>query len=210
MTTSLLLLAPVIAALKSSVGTAVAGRFKAADDADWKRALAAALQDMQFKRPNTRAGTVQLHALQAAYPVPYPDFAALKVHMWADPARTPPPWEPGYPGAVPRVDAQFDGATWTLVFSPAPTMRQISAWGGEFAFWYFGRHVLSDVPGNSTLTDADQPLLLLRAQAELMREMAMQNVALPVTVRDGYSGTPRNGTPAALFEVLLAQFREAR
>ena len=43
-----------------------------------------------------------------------------------------------------------------------------------------------------------------------MRELAMRNVVTPQAMRDGYSSTPRNGTPAALYEALLAEFKGAR
>lgn len=89
-------------------------------------------------------------------------------------------------------------------------MVQLSVWGATFRFWYFAQHVLSEAPGLTTINPSDRGLLLLRAQAEAMRELAMRNVIKPQAMRDGYSSTPRNGTPAALFETLLAEFKEAR
>ena len=50
----------------------------------------------------------------------------------------------------------------------------------------------------------------VRAQAEAMRELAMRNVVKPQQMRDGYTSMPRNGTPAALFETLLAEFKGVR
>lgn len=205
-----MLLSALVEDLKSSLGSTVAGKFTGPGEADLKRLLGAALADMEWKRPITQLGTVQLHALQTRYAVPATDFAALKTHLWASPARTPMPWNDGYPGAAPRVSAQWNGAAWWLEFSPAPTPRQIAVWGAEFQFWYFARHVLSDEPGQTTVAEADRGLLILRAQAEAMRELAMRNVATTTQMRDGYTGTPRNGTPAALFQVLLEEFKGAR
>lgn len=195
--------------LKASL-TEAAKKFRAADDADFKRLIQRALLDMQAKRPITQIGEVGLFAHQARYRVLAEDFAQLKMHTWADPALTPPPWEASYPGAVPRVAAAWDGAAWWLEFSPAPTPRQIAAWGAVFRFWYFARHQLGEAGEPSTLGEDDRGLVLLRAQAEAMREMAMRNVVMPQEMRDGYSGTARNGQPAALFQVLMDEFNRAR
>ena len=204
-----MLLSALVADFKASLGGAVE-QFRAPDDGDFKRLLGIALSDMQAKRPITKPGEVGLFALQPRYAVVAPDFAALKTHMWADPASTPKPWEPGYPGAVPRVSTQWDGVAWWLVFEPAPTMVQINVWGAVFRFWYFAQHLLSETPGLTTINPSDRGLLLLRAQAEAMRELAMRNVIKPQAMRDGYSSTPRNGTPSALFEALMAEFKGAR
>jgi hypothetical protein len=202
-------LSALVADFKASLGDPAA-QFRAPADADFQRMLKVALLDLQVKRPATKPGQIELFPLQARYAVAYPDFAALKLHQWADPASTPKPWDAAYPGAVPRVAAQWDGLAWWLEFSPAPTVRQLQVWGTDFRFWYFAAHDLSDTPGATTVNPSDRGLLLLRAQAEAMRELAMRNVVKPVQMRDGYSGTPRNGSPAALFETLLAEFKGAR
>ena len=51
---------------------------------------------------------------------------------------------------------------------------------------------------------------LLRAQVEAWRELMLRNMTKVVQMRDGYSGTPRNATPAAMYELLHKQFMEAR
>ena len=58
-----------------------------------------------------------------------------------------------------------------------------------------------------TVTDADEDLLLLRAQVEAMRELAARGITKPVTLRDGQSQGPRNGTPASMQGQLLAEFK---
>jgi hypothetical protein len=170
-----MLLSALVADFKASLNDAAA-QFRAPADADFARLLGVALLDMQAKRPVTKLGQVTLFPLQARYAVTNEDFAALKVHQWADPASTPKPWDPCYPGAVPRVAAQWGGASWWLEFSPAPTPRQLAVWGSEFRFWYFARHVLSETAGQTTVNPADRGLLLLRAQAEALRELAMRIV----------------------------------
>ena len=165
---------------------------------------------MQFKRPLTQIGAVELRAGVPAYSLAnYPDFAAYKTHLWG--GCMPKPWEAGYPGALPRVEAMQDEEKhWWLQFNPAPTWKHVGSLGATFRFWYFGRHVLSSNAEETTIDPADRGLLILRAQAEAMRQMAIRNSGKPVSMRDGVSGMPRNSTPEALHKSLLAAFREAR
>jgi hypothetical protein len=199
----------LIADLQRSLNDA-AGAFNTAGEADWRRFLSVALVAMQTKRPRTLLGAVTLVAEEVRYPLALPEFAQYKTHVWG--ARAIRPWLPAYPGALPRVAAvQEGGGTWALMFDPAPTAAHINAYGATFRFWYYGTHSLGlDDAAQSTLAPADRPLLLLRAQAEAMRELSMRNSNKPVTVRDGFSGTPRNSTPAALFQVLLQEFEAAK
>lgn len=196
--------ADIVSDLKRSVGDA-ASPFTDPNDGDWKRFVAVALVAMQDKRPRTLLGSMQLVAEQMQYAVTAPDFAQYKTHVWG--TRPVRPWDRCYPGALPRVAAVHDAAGWTLAFDPAPTAAHINAYGAEFRYWYFGTHVLGNTP---TLAQADRPLLLLRAQAEVMRELSMRNVNKPVALRDGYSGQPRNSTPAALYDQLLREFAAAK
>ena len=114
--------------------------------------------------------------------------------------RSPKPWEKTWCGPFPRVTAG-DGR---LYLTPAPTAQQVAVLGREFRFFYFAGLVVS--PTESTVQEADRGLLILRAQAEAMRELAMRSVTRPVATRDGYSGTPREGSPAVLAREFLAEF----
>ena len=185
--------------------------FSASDFGDFKRFLVLALADMAWKRPVTRLGQITLVAGEPRYELTaYPDLSNYKTHLWDKPAGYPQPWEPGYPGALPRVSMVRDGAASFLAFDPAPSEAHVAARGRVFKFWYFGLHVIGTDAADTTVAPQDRGLLLLRAQAEAMRELTMRNVAKPVQLRDGLSGTPRNSTPAALYEALLQQFLEAR
>lgn len=203
--------ASLVADLKASLHDS--GKvFLAADDGDFKRFLAQALPDLSVKRPVTRSGAIALEADVDRYPLALAlgDFSSYKTHSWADMTRAPRMWEPGYPGAVPRVHAQFDGEAWALVFTPAPSATQLAVFGNLFRFWYFARHLIGETSADTTVNPLDRGLLLLRAQVEALREIAIRNASKPVSMRDGMSGTPRNATPAALAEQLLGMFREAR
>lgn len=198
----------LVADLKASLHDSAAV-FRSALDADFKRFIAQALPDMQFKRPITRLGAVALAEGEGRYAMPVGDFAAWKTSLWGGNTRLR-PWEPGFPGAVPRVYATWDGAAWWVELETAPTPTQLTAWTRDLSFWYFARHVVSDDANATTVNALDRGLLLLRAQVEAMRELTVRNAAKPVQLRDGLSGTPRNSTPAALYQALLDAFREAK
>lgn len=199
----------LVADLKASLGDA--GKvFTAPADADYVRFLAVALEAMQAKRPRTLLGQVTITADEPRVPIAPADFVAYKTHVWG--GRAPRPWDPNYPGALPRVTAVNEGNAWALMFDPPPTSRHVAVYGSTFRYWYFGAHRLGvgNDDAGTTIAPADRALLVLRAQAEAMRELAMRNVNKPVTLRDGFSGTPRNSTPSALFQALLKEWEDAR
>lgn len=199
----------LVADLKASLHDAVS-TFKAAADADFVRLLGVAATAMQTKRPRTLLGTVTLQAGVDVYALPQQiadSLASYKTHAWAQAAVKP--WDPAYPGAVPRVCVEGQPGAWQLVFDPAPTALQLNAWGSAFRFWYFAVHTVDATAANTTIAPADRGLLLLRAQAEAMRELSMNSANKAVQVRDGFSGGARNSTPAALYEALLREWKEA-
>jgi hypothetical protein len=205
--------ADLVASLKSSLHDA-AKVFEGsgpAVDVEFERFLLQALPDMQHKRPSTRLGSVQLEANFARVPVGAgnPDFAAFKVSNWGDNC-TIKPWEPSYPGILPRVSAEFAQQQWWLAFDKAPTARQIAVHGATFGFWYYASHTLGTLAADTSVNPQDRGLLILRAQVEAMRELSIRNAAKPVQLRDGLSGAPRNSTAAALTDSLMRTFVEAR
>lgn len=202
-------LASLVADLKASLFDA-ASVFTGEDDADFKRFLAQALPDLQWKRPLTKLGQVTLVAGTASYVLADADFAALKMDLWRDVGKLPRPWEPGYPGALPRITAAQGAAGWELLFDPAPTALMLTWLSTTCRFYYFAQHAIGTAAADTTIAEADRGLLLLRAQAEAMLALAIRNAGKPVQLRDGLSGTPRNSTPAALHQVLLQLFMEAR
>ncbi len=65
---------------------------------------------------------------------------------------------------------------------------------------------MATTDSDTTVPDEHRGLLLLRAQAEAMQELAARNIAKPVQLRDGQGGAPRNGVPAALHAQLMDAF----
>jgi hypothetical protein len=177
--------------------------FTAAADADFIRHLGAAALALARPRPRTLLGELTLVADQPGYAAPS-DFHAFKTGLWG--STTARPWEKSWPGRIPVARAvEVDGAI-EIHLDPAPTSAQIALLGSAYKFYYFAKHSISTTAASTTVRPGDRGLLLLRAQAEAMKEMALRNIKKPVQLRDGLASAPRNGTPAALFESLLALF----
>lgn len=195
----------LVADLKASLQDA-ANVFTAAADADFVRHLDKAALDFGRVRPLMLEGTLTLESGVATYDAPAVARSFVS-ESWTD--ACPNQWDDGYPGRLPAVAVIGVGAARKLHFSPAPSARHLAAFGASFAYLYEAFHSISDTAASTTITAGDRGLLLLRAQAEAMRELAMRNVGKPVQMRDGYTGTPRNGTPAALWQSLMQEFEGA-
>lgn len=182
--------------------------FTAAADADFIRHLVIAALAFGRKRPRTLLGTLTLVADQDSYALPA-DFVSFKSDLWGIGARKYQPWETNYPGRLPDVSVSGDVGAQTIYLSPAPTAFQIGVLGSAYKFYYYAAHSISATAASTTIQPADRGLLLLRAQAEAMKEMAMRNIMKPAMLRDGLSNGPRNGTPSALFDILMQLFEGA-
>lgn len=201
--------ADLVADLKATLHDAAKPFEVDGDDSAFERFLANALPDLGIKRPLTRLGQVSLVAGEPRYALStLTDFSSYKTDQWGAERQLPKPWDPCYPGARPRVYAVKEPTGWLLVFDPAPTALHIGVLGGTFKFWYFARHSIGADAADTTVSEQDRGLLLLRAQVEAMRELAIHQANKPVRMNDGISGMPRNSTPAALHATLLQLFRE--
>lgn len=203
--------ADLVSDLKASLQDA-ASVFTGAGDSDLKRHLAAAALAFHCKRPRTLVGTLTLVADQAQYAAPA-DLAAIKSSLWGiTPKPRAQPWEKAWPGRLPDVrlvETASSPITRKLELLPPPSAHQIAVLGAEFKFWYYGKHAIDADAAKTSVMPADRGLLILRAQAEAMRELAIRGSKKPVALRDGYSGTPRNATPSYLFETLMKEFEGA-
>lgn len=198
--------AELIADLATSLSD-VAEIFTGDDGANFRRHLDAAAGDMGRIRPRTLLGSVTLVAGQDVYTAPA-DIAAFKSSLWGV-ARTVRPWDKEWTGPLPDSWLVISGNVRELHLSPAPTSHQISILGAVYRFYYYATYSVADDAAHTTVAQEDRGLLLLRAQAEAMRELAIRNTSKPVSMRDGISGGTRNGTPTYLFEALMKEF-EAR
>ena len=175
-----------------------------ADPEDFDRCLDVAVADLATAGGSgaacTMAATLTLVAGQAEYAAPA-DFLRFKMALWGTSTPTK-PWDKAHPGRLPDV-SHCEGA---LILVPAPTALQIALLGSDYRFFYFAVPVLADGAGATTLPASQRGLLLLRAQAECCRELALRNITKPVALRDGISNGPRNGHPAVLYKQLLDEF----
>lgn len=199
--------ADLVADLKASLHDA-ASVFTAAADADFTRLLNLAASALGFKRPRRLQGSLTLVADTPDYAAPA-GMLYLIADQWGTPSLVPPPWEPTYPGALPRVSLIELAGVQTLLFSPPPNAQHIAALGATYKFMYRAAHSISATAASTTIQPDDRGLLLLRAQVEALREISIRNSAKPVALRDGLSGVPKNGTASYLYEALLREYEEA-
>lgn len=163
-----------------------------------------ALRDFSRRKPLTLQGEITLQADVDCYPAPA-GLIDVKVHQWGRAQRRLPFWDPSYPRNLPRVYVRED-APGMLQLSFPPSADQIARLGARFPFTYNADRTIQD--GNVPVLGRDVDILLIRAQAEVMRQLANQNIGRPIATRDVVGSQPRNGTPAALCELYLSQFKE--
>ena len=202
--------ADLVADLKASLNDA-ADVFVSAADADFKRHLEVAVLAMGAKRPRKLVGSLTVIADTSEYAAPA-DFECFGSLLWGIvPKPRGQPWERAWPGRLPQVEyVENPAGTFKLSLQPAPSAHQINALGADFRYYYHARHTVHATNGALTsIAPADRGLLILRAQAEAMRELAMRNSKKPAQLRDGYSGAPRNATPGYLYEQLMDEFAKA-
>lgn len=192
--------ADLVADLKASLLDA-AKVFVAPDDADYLRHLDRAAEALTVRRPRTMVDTLSLQAGVPNYSAPA-DLWRYKSTNWGADYRGN-PWDRSWPGRLPQV-RELDRELWLM---PAPTAHQIAVLGPRFTYFYYARHRLADAPEHSTVGTGERSLLLLRAQAEAMRELAMRDtVRNTAVVRDGFTGQMRTNTPAVLAQQFLDEF----
>ena len=178
----------------------------------FSRAIKVGLRALSDSRPLMMTGTLPLVANVAVYTAP----SGLIEYMGSDwgNKQAGQPWDSNFGGARPRINAlmtpvEDDSATTysrALHFTPAPTAKQLACWGSTFSYRYSTTHVLSDEV--SSLHDSDYDLLLTRCLASLMRELMSANTTDPVQLHRGMGSVPTTGTPAAVFQALMAHYRE--
>lgn len=184
-----------------------AGKFTAAADADFIRHLDMAALDMGRVRPLTRVGSVTLVAGQSDYAAPA-DLVQVKLPLWGLYERNSrKPWERHWPGPLPKLSVVDDAGTRTLWLSPAPTAAQIADLGATYRFYYFAAHIVAVAAADTTVQPGDRHLLLMRAAAHALQELAHSGVSKPVQLGNaGVGSMPKNGTPGALAEALVDLF----
>lgn len=198
--------ADLVEDLKSALHDA-ADIFLAASDGDFKRLLDLAAADLGRFRLRTLVGSLLLQADKYNYLAPA-DLIRPKFPMWGvAEKRNIKPYARNWPGRLPQLLlVEAAGGVRELHLDPPPTQAQIVQFGASYRYYYFAAHKIAAVAAETSVQPYDRDLLLLRASAEAMREMAVRNSKKPVNLRDGMMNAPRNQTPAALADWLMEEF----
>lgn len=177
------------------------------EDPDLDRHITVSLTAMALqKRPLRKSASITLVANQAEYPAPA-DLGRLNRLVWQN-ERFRQPWEADYPGPAPTLQLLHGDSGKVIRLNPAPTQQQVNALNGTALLLYSAKHTI-DAGNVTTLDEADEDLVILRAQAEACRELALRGISKPVTMRDGAMSQPRNSTPRALYQALLEEWQAA-
>lgn len=196
--------ADLVADLKSILNDS---QDKFTDPDDFQRHLDIAARDLARVRSRTLLGELDLVAEQSEYAAPA-DMLQPKFPLWGTTERrSRQPWESNWPGRLPVLTlAEVDGVL-VLYLNPAPSAAQIADLGATYKYWYFAAHSIGALAADTTVRAVDRPLLLIRAAAQSLTELAHHNVAKPVQLgSSGVGSMPKNGTPSALAEGLLKLF----
>ncbi len=177
------------------------------DEPDLDRHLHAAAADLSRVKPHVVSATLPLVADESFYPSPGDLLNALSLDWGMAELRCRKPWNSDYPGRIPRISALSVSGERQLMLSPPPTAEQISLLGSAAAYRYSSRYAIGVSAANTTVPDTARNLLLLRALAEAMQDLANRGVSKPVTL-GGKAGlsVPKNGTPAYMADLLLKRF----
>lgn len=176
---------------------------------DFDRHLDMAVADLPRVRPLIVPAELTLQADVGYYDAPSDIIKPLMMDWGAAEMRSLKPWDPAWPGRLPQLSLCVQSGVKQLVLSPPPTAHQISVLGTTMPYRYSALHTLSDKASETTINGIDHNLLLIRAAAFAMQELALNGAAKPVTLgsKAGIS-LPKNGTPQALSEQLLNLFEK--
>ena len=175
---------------------------------DYGRHIEVGLSELARHRPRHVWAELDLLPWQRTYDCPPDLISVFATHYGRDEKAQRQPWDADYPSVqLPdvRLYHRRDG-TRCLQVQPAPSYALMSQLGAVCTYEYTAAHIITEEV--CTLTEVDVQLVILRAQAEAMRELAMRNSTTPVNVRDGLTNSPQNGTPSYLYTLLMNEFYE--
>lgn len=178
--------------------------FASGGSEDLELHLKTAADDFRRVKPNMQYGEITLVAEQRAYALPA-GIGDYRYDTWGQ--RRKLTWERGYSGRLPRTQLAVVAGVQKLVLDPAPTQANIDDAGSILPYYHAVPHVIHATDGaQTTIPLALRGLLILRAQVEAMRQLAMRNSQKQVSMMEGYGNVSRNGTASYLFEALSQEF----
>lgn len=191
---------PARAAFLARYKASLLDSVRAFADADLERHAETALAALSHIKPKLCVTWVQLAAGRNLYPCPA-NCRAVQAAYWGRSHKAhSQPWQDDAVGRLPEWSVTYNEAGERFLRAhPAPSVRQLDILGSIAEIEYRADWRWDEVRGMENL-------LLLRAQAEAMRELAAKNATTAYNIREGISATPKNGTPAYLYEQLLQEF----
>lgn len=173
---------------------------RAFSDADLERHADISLSALSRIKPKHCITQISLVVGRCLYPCPA-NLISIHACYWGRGHKAAvQPWEDHYAGKLPEWSVTYNEAGIRFLRAlPAPTFSQINTLGSYTELEFCADWQWDEIHGLETL-------LMLRAQAEAMRELAAKNATTAYNIREGISATPKNGTPAYLYEQLLQEF----
>jgi len=171
-----------------------------------ERILDFAALDLGRVRARLRSGSITVTANNSEYVAPA-DFLRPLSLLWGYEKRAGRnPWESHWPKDIPELNF-IEGDTGPVIFlAPAPTAKQVADFGGTCKFTYYAGHIIGATAAETSVKKEDRHLLLIRAVAQALSELALDGISKPVQLGPGVGSMPKNGTPAALAEQYLLTF----
>src|SRR3546814_19366321 len=90
------------------------------------------------------------------------------------------PWDPCFVSVVPQPALVRTAAGTLWRFSPLPDCATVIRLGADFPYTYRAAHKLTETEADATFPADQLPLVILRAQAAAMRELAIRHAHKPV------------------------------
>lgn len=171
------------------------------EDGDFERFIDNALRDYDRVKPQYITTELTLVAEQQYYDAPDDILNTFSNTYGNQYLLATKPWY-RYFERFPKINLKNYQGTQKLWLDESPSSMMILLVGEKYEYTYIAYHKLTEEANT-----IEFPLLLIRAQAEAMKEASIRNMTKPVQLRNGQGGNITvNGTPAALYAQLLQDF----
>jgi len=174
-------------------------------DSDFDRQLGTAARDLARVKPRIKRATLALTAEQSDYSAP-DDCVRVYAPLWGkSELSTAKPWDDDWPGRLPVMSLE-DG---TLYLTPAPTAKQITLLGSSYPYRYVAAWVIGEKAADTNIPDYLRDLILIRAAAAAMQDLAHRNLAKPTRLGECVSkgSQPQaDVTPTEIAKQLIERF----
>lgn len=171
-----------------------------------ERILDYAALDLGRVRARVRFGSITVVSGQEEY-APPADFLRPGLMHWGHEKRKERnPWDSNWPKKIPDFDSIETDTGLAILITPAPTAEQVADFGATCKFRYYAAHVIDADAAKTSVKKEDRHLLLIRAVAQVLSELALDGISKPVQLGPGVGSMPKNGMPAALADQYLKAF----